>query len=160
MSPRIWAYIMGAAAAAYMAFALWQGARFIGAGTPATIALGIAVLLLPLLGMWMVWRELSFAGRVQRLADELAAAGDLPPELPRTPGGRVQPEAAAAEFARCESLVAARPGDPAAWFAMSLAYEAGRDRPRARAAMRYAVALADGKATGGPPARLLPPASS
>jgi hypothetical protein len=40
--------------------------------------------------------------------------------------------------------VAASPQDPAAWFAVSLAYDAGADRKRARAAMRHAVALRSG----------------
>ena len=157
MNPRVAAYLVAVGAAAYMALMLWQGWRFATAGSTVTLVLGMAVMVLPLIGFWLVWRELRFASSVQRLADRLAAESMLPPELPRTPGGRVQPAAAAEEFAAAHSRVAASPRDPAAWFRMSLAYEAGRDRPRARAAMRYAVALEAGDAPPTPPARLKPP---
>ena len=83
--------------------------------------------------------------------------GQLPPELPRTPSGRVQPDAAVVEFAAASEQVASAPRDPAAWFRMSLAYDAGRDRPRARAAMRHAIALEHGNAPDDPPERLRPP---
>lgn len=157
VKPRVWAYLMAAGAAAYMGFMLLQGWRFFTAGGAVTAVLGLSVMVLPLLGLWLVWRELAFASTVQRLADRLAEAGQLPPELPRTPSGRVQPDAAAAEFDAAVAQVAAAPRDPAAWFRMSLAYDAGRDRPRARAAMRYAVALELGKAPAAPPERLRPP---
>lgn len=156
-SPRTWAYAMALGAVAYMGFMLWQGWRFLTAGGAATAVLGLSVMVLPLIGLWLVWRELAFASQVQQLADRLAAAGQLPPELPRTPSGRVQPDAAEVEFVAAGEQVAAAPRDPAAWFRMSLAYDAGRDRPRARAAMRYAVALEQGDAPSELPARLRPP---
>ncbi len=150
MTARVWAYVMAAAAIAYMGFAVWQAFLFARSGSGLALALAMAVLALPLIGLWLVWREIAFAARVQRLADELAARGQLPPELPRTPGGRVERPAAAAEFTRCEALVADEPDSPAAWFALAWAYEAGRDRKRARAAMRHAVALDDGGAGPAP----------
>jgi hypothetical protein len=148
---------MASAAAAYMGFMLLQGWRFFTAGGLVTAMLGVAVMVLPVMGLWLVWRELAFASMVQRLADRLAGIGQLPPELPRTPSGRVQRDAAAAEFDAALAQVTAGPRDPAAWFRMSLAYDAGRDRPRARAAMRYAVALEAGTAPADPPERLRPP---
>lgn len=144
MTARRWAYVLAAAALAYMVFAMWQAVAFIRSGSALGAALGIALLTLPLLGVWLVWRELQFATSVQGLADELAAEGKLPPELERRPSGRPTPEAAAAEFDRCLAEVAAAPQDVAAWFALSLAYDAGGDRKRARAAMRHAVALREG----------------
>ena len=144
MTARRWAYLLAAAAMAYMVFAMWQAVAFIRSGSAVGAVLGLAVLVLPLLGLWLVWRELQFASSVQDLADELAAAGKLPPELERRPSGRPTPEAAQAEFDRCLAQVAASPQDPAAWFAVSLAYDAGADRKRARAAMRHAVALRSG----------------
>jgi len=150
VTARVWAYVMATAATVYMAFAVWQAYLFAKSGSGLALALAVAVLALPLIGLWLVWREIAFASRVQRLADGLAARGQLPPELPRTPGGRVVPAAAAQEFTRCEALVANSPDSAAAWFALAWAYEAGRDRKRARAAMRHAVALDDGKAGPAP----------
>lgn len=144
MTARRWAYILAAAALAYMVFAMWQAVAFIRSGSVVGAVLGVAVLVLPLLGVWLVWRELQFASSVQALADELAVSGKLPPELERRPSGRPTPEAAEAEFDRCVAEVGLSPQDPAAWFAVSLAYDAGGDRKRARAAMRHAVALHNG----------------
>lgn len=142
---------MAVAAAIYMVFAAWMGYLFLRSGSLAAALLGIAVMVLPLLGLWMIWQELQFGMRVQNLADELGVRGELPvDDLERTPSGRITREAAAAEFEAASTAVAGTPDDPAAWFRVSLAYEAGRDRKRARAAMRYAVALADGSA-GAPP---------
>ncbi len=147
---------MAVGAVAYMGFVGWQGWRLLTSGDLVAAVLGAVVLVLPLLGVWMVWREMAFAAKVQRLADRLAEVGGLPEELPRTPGGRVVPAAAEAEFDRCQSAVSVSPRDAQAWFQLSLAYEAARDRKRARAAMRYAVALDEGTAPPEPPARLLP----
>lgn len=145
MTARRWAYVLAAAALAYMVFAMWQAVAFVRSGSVVGAVLGVAVLTLPLLGVWLVWKELQFATSVQGLADELAAAGKLPPELERRPSGRPTPQAAQAEFDRCLGEVALAPLDPAAWFAMSLAYDAGGDRKRARAAMRHALALHQGE---------------
>lgn len=146
---------MAVGAVAYMVLMGRQGVLLIATGDPVAVGLGAAILVLPVLGLWLVWREIDFAARVQRLADRLAREGRLPPELPRRPSGRVTPEAAESEYDRCLALVADRPTDAAAWFALSWAYDAGRDRPRARAAMRHAVALAEGRDPGAPPKRLL-----
>ena len=157
MNTRKWAILIAVGAIAYMLLMGWQGLRFIASGDPLAMAMGFAVLVLPLLGLWMVWRELQFAGQVEKMADRLASAAALPPDLPRTPAGRVQPEAAAEEFTTAVAEVAVAPRDPAAWFRLSLAYDAGRDRKRARAAMRYAVALDNGTAPAELPERLRPP---
>lgn len=156
MKARAMAYVMAGGAVAYMALMMWQGWGFFTAGDPVALVLGIAVMVIPVLGIYLVWREINFAGKVQRLADELAARGQLPGALELTPGGRVVAAAAAEEFRRCSALVAEQPRDAAAWYAMALAYDAGRDRTRARAAMRYAVALHQGVAPDNPPTRLLP----
>jgi hypothetical protein len=105
----------------------------------------------------LIWRELRFATEVGRFADELATDGLLPPELERRPSGRPTVAAAAAEFQRCQHQVAAAPRDPAAWFAMSLAYDAGGDRKRARAAMGHALALRGGDINHQIPAILTDP---
>ena len=51
--------------------------------------LGLAVLVFPLLGAYLVWRELQFGAAYRALARELEAAGELPvDDLPRRPSGR------------------------------------------------------------------------
>jgi hypothetical protein len=104
--------------------------------------LGAAVLVLPAFGVWVVVREWSLAVRVQRMADELAASGRLPADdLPRTPGGRIDRAGADRAFAAAGEAVEAAPEDWDAWFRLGFAYDAARDRRRARAALRTAARL-------------------
>lgn len=146
MNAKRWALVVAAAAVAYMGFAIWQAVVFIRSGSIIGAMLGVALLVLPLLGLWLVWREIRFASAVQQLSDELALQQLLPPELERRPSGRPTVAAAMAEFNRCQDLLAQQPEDPAAWYALALAYDAGGDRKRARAAMAHAVALYQGDA--------------
>ena len=123
--------------------AVGRGAlALVGTGEPTAVGLGLAVLVLPLLGAWLLVREWRLAVRVQRMADELAASGRLPvDDLPRTPGGRIVRSAADEAFAGAQARVEAAPEDWAAWFHLAFAYDAARDRRRARAALRTAARL-------------------
>ncbi len=113
-------------------------------GRPAFVLLGVGVLTLPLIGVWVVVKELSFGRATERLGTELAAAGALPVDnLPRRPSGRVNRAAADAAFASYQREVEAAPGSWVAWFRLGLAYDAAGDRTRARRAMRRAIALHD-----------------
>lgn len=144
MKAKRWAFVVAAAAVIYMGFAMWQAVVFIRSGSIIGALLGISLLVLPLLGLWLVWREIRFAMSVQELSDDLAVRQLLPPELERRPSGRPTVSAAMAEFNRCQEMLAEGPDDPAAWYALALAYDAGGDRKRARAAMAHAVALHQG----------------
>ena len=111
-------------------------------GEPVAILLGLAVLLVPVLGAALLAREWWMAVQVQRMADELARQDALAvDDLPRSPGGRVDREAADAAFATAQHDVEENPEDWAAWFRLGFAYDAARDRTRARAALRTAVRL-------------------
>ncbi|HLR43720.1 MAG TPA: hypothetical protein VK065_00875 [Brevibacterium sp.] len=107
--------------------------------------IGLALFALPLVGAWTLVRELMFGAQTERLADELAREGGLPPDdLPRTPGGRIVREAADAEFERYRAEADAAPDDWRSWFRLSCAYDASGDRKRARAAMRRAIRMEKG----------------
>ncbi len=131
-----------------------RGVLLILDGRPAFVLLGIGVLILPLLGGWIVVKELSFGRSTERLAAELSALGALPADdLPRRPSGRVDRAAADAAFAAYQREVEAAPASWAAWFRLALAYDAAGDRVRARRAMRRAIALH----TATPPPQPQPP---
>ncbi|MEQ4520319.1 hypothetical protein ABLI39_13275 [Pseudarthrobacter sp. B907] len=105
-------------------------------------ALGLAYLVLPIIGAWALVRELLFGSRTERLARILEAEGGLPEDtLPRTPAGRIVREAADLEFEKYRAEAEAAPGDWRSWFRLSCAYDAAGDRKRARATMRDAVRL-------------------
>ena len=67
--------------------------------TPVAVVLGLAVLVIPVIGAYLVWREIQFGRRTEALARELEAAGGLPvDDLPRRPSGRVDRAAADEAF--------------------------------------------------------------
>ena len=96
------------------------------------VALGVAVLVLPLLALWLLWQELRFGLAAERLAAEL----DADPQV---------------DFEACRAAVEAAPEDWRAWFALGLAYRAAQDNTRARRAVRRAIALHRGAGEQGRP---------
>lgn len=133
-----------------------SGVALVGTGEPMAVGLGLSVLVLPLLGAWLLVREWWLAVQVQKMADELAATGRLPvDDLPRTAGGRIVRSAADAAFPAAAQPAADTPEDWVAWFHLAYAYDAARDRRRARAALRTAARL---RRSGGPVAGESPPA--
>ena len=69
----------------------WRGVLLIGTGDPVAIVLGIAVLVIPVVGAYLVWRELQFGRRTEALAHELEAAGGLVLQAGCRAGGAARP---------------------------------------------------------------------
>jgi hypothetical protein len=139
---RLVAGLLVAVLVVYLLLAGYRGVLLVGSGDSLQVVLGLAVLVLPLVGAYVVWREVQFGFATQRLARELTDAGRWPTEpLPAAPSGRPDRDAADALFAVRRADVEAEPDDWQAWFRLALAYEDARDRRRARAAMRRAIAL-------------------
>jgi hypothetical protein len=131
---------------AVTAFYAWmigaKGIALLRNGGLVPILLGVALLLLPVLGLYLVWRELDFGRRSARLADELAREDALPvDDLPRRPSGRVDRAAADETFAARRADAEAHPESWQAWYRLALAYDDAGDRTRARSAARKAIAL-------------------
>jgi len=112
-------------------------------GTPSAVALGVGVLLLPVVGAWAVVATLRAGFAHQRLARRAAEEGmDLDvSELPRTTSGRIQRDAADAVFQTIRREVEDDPDNWRRWYRLARAYDYAGDRTRAREAMRKAVAL-------------------
>lgn len=142
MTARTLSWVLAAAVAVYILFAGLRAWALILAGDPVPILLGVSVLVVPLIGAWVLWRELRFGWQSQTLGRELGAQGGLPvDDLPRTPSGRVERDAADSRFADYEAQVQADPDDWRCWFRLAIGYDDARDRKRARAAMRRAIEL-------------------
>jgi len=124
-----------------------KGIAFIASGDPVAVVLGIGVLVLPLIGLALVWREIVFGRRSAELAAALEAEGGLPvDDLPRRPSGRVDRAAADEAFAARQAEVEARPEAWQGWYRLALAYDDAGDRTRARSAVRRAIELYDARA--------------
>ena len=90
----------------------------------------------------MIYREVRFGFGMQAMGRALATSGELPlDDLPKTPSGRADRDAADARFAVRQVEVEQYPQDWRAWYRLALAYDDARDRKRARGAMRQALAL-------------------
>ena len=123
-----------------------RGVMLIQSGTVITVTFGVAVLILPVIGLWFLWKNTQFVRKANALAAELDAEGGLPvDELKRTPGGRIDRDSADEVFAKRKAETEASPDDWRSWFRLAVAYHDARDTPRARKAMQRAIALHDGK---------------
>jgi hypothetical protein len=123
--------------ALYFALIGYRGVYLIGQDRVALKVLGIAVLVLPLIGIWVIVAEIRFGRATERLGRQLPDVDE--DALPRTAGGRIDRAAADARFGERRTAVEAAPDDWALWYRLALAYDDAGDRKRARAAMRTAI---------------------
>ena len=123
-----------------------RGFYLVQTGTLVGIALGVGVLLLPVIGAVLLVFELRFGLATARLAQQLACAGELPDDsaLARRPSGRIERASADAYFETVRTRVEADEHNWRLWYQLGYAYNLSGDRKRARAAMRRAIELADG----------------
>ncbi|MEU2392121.1 hypothetical protein [Streptomyces sp. NPDC007369] len=146
MRAKITYFITAAVLVVYFVLVGSRGLLLIGQGTWLTVALGTSVLILPVIGVWFLWKNTRFVTRANRLAAELEAEGGLPvDELERDEYGRILRDSADAVFARRKAETEDAPGDWRSWFRLAVAYHDARDTPRARKAMQRAIALYDKK---------------
>lgn len=128
--------------ALYLVYTADRGVSLLLSGSVAGVVLGLGMILLPVLGAWALVREILFGTRIQMMAQQLSDSGDLAEDnLPRTPSGKVDREAAAAEFESFAAAVEQEPENWKAWFNLACMYDAVGERKRARAAMRNALSL-------------------
>ena len=143
MRTRVAVVIMAALLALYLVFAVRYGLILIGVRQPVPVAIGVALLVLPVVGAWAMVSELLFAVRADRLAKRLEDEDGMPSEpVPVSASGRVDRAAADALFPSYRAAVDADPESWRAWFRLGLAYDASGDRRRARWATRTAIRLA------------------
>lgn len=146
MSPRTRAVLgvifMSVLLALYFALAGVKAVALLGSGDVVAIAMGVALLVFPLLGVWALAREIMFGFSSTKLVDELEAAGELPPELVDVEVTRAEVrEVADAAFPRYREAAEADPRSWRAYMRLGLIYDAAGDRKRARSAIRQAIAL-------------------
>lgn len=134
--------VMAALLILYFVFAGVRAVALLVTGTPIAVAMGAALLVLPLIGAWALGRELLFGWRSTALVDRLGDEGRLPDDLGEAgPTGRADREAADAVFPRYRAEAEAAPDDWRAWMRLGIVYNACGDRTRARAAIRSAISL-------------------
>ena len=116
---------------------------FITSGEPAAIGLGAALLIMPLIGIWVLVSTLraGFAHqRLGRIAKDEGMELDVS-SLPRMASGRIEREAADALFATVRDELEQDPDNWRRWYRLARAYDYAGDRSRAREAMKKAVEM-------------------
>jgi hypothetical protein len=134
------AIVMAVLLVLYLVLAIQHA--FVLLGTDLVLARleGVALIVLPLIGFWVLIVELLFGLRAARLLRLMTDLDALPvDDLPHKPSGRPDREAADLEFPRYQAEVEANPDDWTRWYRLALAYDASGDRRRARWATRRAI---------------------
>ncbi|MCW4465321.1 hypothetical protein OK351_07385 [Glutamicibacter sp. MNS18] len=139
MKTKLWVGGILALFVLYLAMTFNQSYRFINSGEPIAQVMGVAVMVIPALGVWILIREILFGLRTQKMGKELAESGELPEDLPRMPSGRFVREAADADFPNHKRDVEENPESWKSWYRLALAYDACGDRKRARSSMRTSI---------------------
>jgi hypothetical protein len=116
---------------------------FVDSGRPAAIGLGLALMVLPVIGIWVMLSTLRAGFAHQRLARIIHDEGmelDVS-TLARSPSGRIRRDAADALFETVLEELERDPGNWRRWYRLARAYDYAGDRGRAREAMSKAVAM-------------------
>lgn len=142
MRTRVAVAVMTVLLLLYIVLAGQRAVILLTSGDGVAVAMGLALIVLPLIALWAIGRELWFGVRAQKLGETLDAEGGLPEEeIEVRPSGRATRDDADALFPTYRADVEAHPADWRAWYRLGLAYDAAGDRRRARAAVRNAIAL-------------------
>jgi cytochrome c-type biogenesis protein CcmH/NrfG len=142
MSARIGVAVMAALLALYIVLVGQRAWLLLTSGDGVAIAMGAALVVLPLIAAWALGRELWFGVRAQQIGRRLEVEGGLPQdEVAVRPSGRVMREDGDAVFPKYRADAEAHPDDWRAWYRLGLAYDAAGDRRRAREAVRTAIRL-------------------
>jgi tetratricopeptide (TPR) repeat protein len=103
-------------------------------------AMGLALLVLPIVAAWAILTEVKFGIAAERLAK----TNSLPElQLELRPSGRATKESAQVEFDRIKALVSQDLENWELWFRLGECYDASGDRKLARKSIRKAIKLAN-----------------
>ena len=116
---------------------------FITSGEPAAVGLGVALLVMPLIGLWVmvsIVRAGLMHQRLGRIVKDEGMELDVS-SLPRMPSGRIERDAADALFETVRVELENDPDNWRRWYRLARAYDYAGDRSRAREAMKKAVEM-------------------
>jgi hypothetical protein len=134
--------LMGAALVVYLAVAVWLAVMFNAVGTPVSIGMGVALIVLAPLGAWALIREMQFGFGADRLGRVLDSEGGMPPvETELTPSGRIARVDADPLIERYTAAADAAPEDWRARYRLGVVQDAAGRRKDARASIREAIRL-------------------
>ena len=134
--------IMSVLLVLYFFYAVQRAIALFQTGTWITILMGIALIVLPLIGVWALLRELKFGRDATRLVDALEARGRVPVEdIETLPSGK--PVRAEAERVIGAYEAEARDNESSweAWARLGIMQDACGNRTAGRSSLRKAIVL-------------------
>ena len=143
MITKIWVGLMLALTLFYVLTLLGRGIILLQESSLIAIAMGLAILVLPLVALWALFAELQFGLKAQRLSSRLIAL-DIPGlDLDLRASGRATKDSANKELERIQDAVTKDPENWSLLFQLGEAHDAAGERKNARAAIRKAILLAN-----------------
>ena len=126
MSARIGVAVMAALLVLYIVLVGQRAWLLLTSGEPIAVAMGVALVVLPIIAVWALGRELWFGVRAERLGRRLEAEGALPAdEVAVRPSGRVRARGRGCRVPRATARMSkSHPEDWRAWYRLGLAYDA------------------------------------
>ena len=143
MITKIWVGLMLALTIFYVLTLLGRGIILLQEPSLIAIAMGLAILVLPLVALWALFAELQFGLKAQRLSRRLIALNIPGLDLELRASGRATKESASKELERIQDAVTKDPENWSLWFQLGEAQDAAGERKNARAAIRKAILLAN-----------------
>jgi cytochrome c-type biogenesis protein CcmH/NrfG len=145
MKTRVSVALIAAVLVLYIVVIAQRAWLLLTSGRAVAIAMGAALIVIPLVAAWAVGREIWFGVRAERVGKRLESEGGLPDDdVAVHPSGRVVRGDADTVFPRYRADVQEHPDDWRAWYRLGLAYDAAGDRRRARSAVRQSLRLEAG----------------
>lgn len=143
---RIGVSLIGAALILYFVLMGQKAILLIASGAPVGIAMGVALIVLPLIGVWALVREIQFGVQAERLGTRLDVEGGMPAaETELTPSGRIAKGDAETLVRRYTTEADAAVDDWRARYRLGVVQDAAGRRRDARASIRAAIRLAKQK---------------
>jgi|TARA_B110000459_G_scaffold5724_1_gene6072 cytochrome c-type biogenesis protein CcmH/NrfG len=143
MITKIWVGLMLALTLFYVLTLLGRGIILLQEPSLIAIAMGLAILVLPLVALWALFAELQFGLKAQRLSRKLISLNIPGLDLELRASGRATKESANKELERIQVAVTKDPSSWSLWFQLGEAHDAAGERKNARAAIRQAIQLAN-----------------
>ncbi|MEY3277822.1 MAG: hypothetical protein RLZZ426_308 [Actinomycetota bacterium] len=142
MKVRIAVAAITIAAFSYVALSVLRVQQFLQTSSVIGAVIAVSIIVVITVSGLLIAREIRFGFSMSQMAHVLEAEqGLLIDELPKTPAGRVEREAADLQFEIVKKELELAPDSWRAWYRVAIAYDDARDRTRARAAMRTAEKL-------------------
>lgn len=149
---RVGVAVIGAALLLYFVLMGQKSVLFIASGEPIGIAMGVALIVLPLIGVWALVREIQFGVQAEKLGTLLDSEGGMPEaETELTPSGRIAKADAEPFIQRYAAAADAADDDWRARYRLGVVQDAAGRRKDARGSIRAAIALSKRKAQPRPP---------